>query len=92
MVKLTAQTQNVDIFLHLFLHFLKLFGIIWDVSGGSLEVLRSNVRQKYVHDCFCAEDTAERVPVSRCLGFAGVACVRELGDAGVVRERESGAA
>ena len=46
-VKHTARTQNVDHFLGMFLHFLKLFGIIWDVSGGLLEVVRSNFCRKY---------------------------------------------
>ena len=46
-VRSTARTQNFDYILTFFLHLLKLFGIIWDVSGGSLEVVRSNFCQKY---------------------------------------------
>ena len=45
-VRSTALTQNFDICLTCFRVFLKLFEIIWDVSGGSLEVLRSNFRRK----------------------------------------------
>ena len=32
--------------------FLNFFGIIWDVSGGSLEVLRSNFGRKYFRDFY----------------------------------------
>ena len=58
-VRSTARTQNVDQFVDNFLHFLKLFGIIWDVSGGSLEVVRSNFRQKSVRTFFL---------LKKCLG------------------------
>ena len=42
-----ARTQNFVHLLNIFSHFLKLFGIICDVSGGSLEVVMSNFRRKY---------------------------------------------
>ena len=50
-VRSTALTHIFDTSLSFVWHFVKLFGIIWDVSGGSLEVLRSNLRRIFL--CFC---------------------------------------
>ena len=43
-----VRVHHFTIFLKFFWQFLKLFGIIWDASRGSLEVVRSNFCQTYV--------------------------------------------
>ena len=54
-----VRVHHFTIFLKNFWHFLKLFGIIWDASRGSLEVVRSNFRRKCFRDFCCS---------GKCLG------------------------